>query len=439
MSRLTTLTTLLLFAVGCEELDLSPAMDDEDTGGGRDRGDDGDDDDEDDDDDDDRDGARNGAIPEAPAVRPALFELGQALAFDPILSGNRDIACLSCHPPDLATVDHLTLPAGVGGVTIPRNAPPLFNLHAQSTQFWDNAVREQGNRLITPAGDALTQEMEEVFEFGVVSAQAMFPVTSREEMRGEIGENELANLDDDDFEGIWDGVMARLRANAEYVALLEAAYPGTPVADMTFAHAANAIAGFEIAAFESRGSDYERSLRGEIDLTPEQQQGLEDFDAAGCDRCHSGAGLSDFDLHNTGLAQIGPGMGEGPTGREDRGGGDYRFRTPPLTNTTLTGPWGHAGQYDDLTRFVEHYRTPAADLRAYDPRREIDDSFFWNQHFTGSDDAIVDGLDRRLRGNNRRIDAASIVRFLQALEDPAARDLSWAVPASVPSGLPVAP
>ena len=34
-------------------------------------------------------------------VRPALVRLGQALAFDKILSGNRDISCMTCHLPSL--------------------------------------------------------------------------------------------------------------------------------------------------------------------------------------------------------------------------------------------------------------------------------------------------------------------------------------------------
>jgi cytochrome c peroxidase len=36
-------------------------------------------------------------------VRPELVRLGQALAFDKILSGNKDISCMSCHLPGLAT------------------------------------------------------------------------------------------------------------------------------------------------------------------------------------------------------------------------------------------------------------------------------------------------------------------------------------------------
>jgi hypothetical protein len=42
-------------------------------------------------------------LPPRPQVRPALAKLGQALAFDKILSGNRNISCMTCHLPKFAT------------------------------------------------------------------------------------------------------------------------------------------------------------------------------------------------------------------------------------------------------------------------------------------------------------------------------------------------
>src|SRR5215467_14912643 len=42
-------------------------------------------------------------LPSTPRVRPPLVKLGQALAFDKILSGNRDISCMTCHLPAFAT------------------------------------------------------------------------------------------------------------------------------------------------------------------------------------------------------------------------------------------------------------------------------------------------------------------------------------------------
>ena len=70
----------------------------------------------------------------------------------------------------------------------------------------------------------------------VLAAQAMFPVTNRNEMRGEVGDrdvfgnvNELAAYDTSDFAGIWSGVMKRVLAINAYVAKFNAAFPGVPV------------------------------------------------------------------------------------------------------------------------------------------------------------------------------------------------------------------
>ncbi len=40
-------------------------------------------------------------LPPKPKVRRSLVLLGQALAFDKVLSGNRDISCMTCHLPQL--------------------------------------------------------------------------------------------------------------------------------------------------------------------------------------------------------------------------------------------------------------------------------------------------------------------------------------------------
>ncbi|MFK7744613.1 MAG: cytochrome c peroxidase, partial [Roseobacter sp.] len=74
--------------------------------------------------------------------------IGQMLFYDPILSGNKNIACAHCHHPDFGTGDGLSLGIGEGGQglgpkrtpgqgedriakRIPRNAPGLWNLGAR--------------------------------------------------------------------------------------------------------------------------------------------------------------------------------------------------------------------------------------------------------------------------------------------------------------------
>ncbi len=111
--------------------------------------------------------AGRGIVPleRPPYIRPELVRLGRVLAFDKILSGNRDIACTTCHLPAFATGDGRSLSIGQGGngfgpsrtlpsgIFIPRNAPPLFNIGAMRHLFWDGRV-ELGSHghLKTPAG-----------------------------------------------------------------------------------------------------------------------------------------------------------------------------------------------------------------------------------------------------------------------------------------------
>ncbi len=399
-----------------------------------------------------------GPVAAAPTIRPALVELGQALAFDKILSGNQNISCMTCHHPDLGLGDQRSLSVGEGGAGlgllrlhpdgtfIPRNAPSLFNLHLLGTMFWDGRVKQTASgELITPAGAQLTPAMKAVFEFGAVSAQAMFPVTSMEEMRGHAGQNPIANIPASDFTAIWNAYMSRLQAIPRYEVLFEAAYPGTDFSDMTFAHAANAIAGFEIAAYSATNTDWDRFLAGNNDaLTQDELKGAEAFFTKGaCAGCHSGPAFTNLDHHNTGLAQLGPGKGDGADGRDDFGrqrvsgavADRYKFRTPPLRNVAITGPWGHDGQFTDLTNFVRHYNDPHAQLLAYDPteveealRPTILDTF-------AQISATIDPLMND--ANLNEVEIGRIVLFLDTLTDPASLDLIHTVPESVPSGIPL--
>ena len=45
----------------------------------------------------------------------------------------------------------------------------------------------------------------------------------------------------------------------------------------------------------------------------------------------------------------------------------YRFRTTPLRNVELTGPYGHDGAITSLRAFVEHYSESDKKLLEYDP------------------------------------------------------------------------
>jgi cytochrome c peroxidase len=395
-------------------------------------------------------------LPQAPHVRPALARLGRALAFDKILSGNRDISCMTCHLPQFATGDGRSLPIGTGGLglgparmlvsgsIIPRNAPPLFNLHAMPALFFDGRVSvDASGQFHTPAGAQLTPAMTRVFEFGALSAQPLFPVVKTQEMRGSTG-NHLAALPDTDFQRIWSAAMERLGRIPRYREMFEAAYPGTRFDDMTFAYATNAIAGFIIANFTFDRSPWDRFLGGDDDaLTTDQLLGAQDFLTLKCSICHNGSTFSDLQFHDVALAQFGPGEGVAPNPLDDFGRMNatgnpadiYRFRTAPLRNIELTGPYGHAGQFKELRAFVAHYSQSDIALRNYDPS-QIDPILYGT--LLNNVDAVLAARDTLLQGvviPDTVVDR--LTTYMSALTDPRARDLRSITPARVPSGLPV--
>jgi cytochrome c peroxidase len=395
------------------------------------------------------------ALPLAPPVRPALARLGQALFFDPLLSGNKNISCSTCHLPAFATGDAKSLSVGEGGtglgpdrthptgVLIPRNAPAIFNLGAMQHLFWDGRVqRDAAGHLHTPAAGQLSADMARVLEFGPASALPMFPVTNRQEMRG-TGGNELAVIPDEDLPGIWAGLMRRLGGVPEYRGLFEAAYPGTRFSEMSFAHAANAIGGFMVSRLASADSPWDRFLAGDDGaLTVRQLEGARTFMTLKCSICHTGATFSDEQFHNVAVAQIGPGEGDGPSLRDDFGrmrvtgltDDRYRFRTTPLRNVELTGPYGHDGAIASLRGFVEHYSESDVKLTSFDPMT-LEPSLRGALLLNATD--VLAQRDTLLKGvvlTPELVD--KLVDYMRALTDDAARDLSRIAPARVPSGLP---
>ena len=394
----------------------------------------------------------------APVVRPALVHLGQALAFDKILSGNRDISCMTCHLPALGTGDFRSLSIGQGatglgasrvhpeGLFIPRNAPPLFNLHENKPMFWDGRIfQDDAGTFHTPAGLGITSAMVPVFEFGTISMLPMFPVLSREEMRAFQG-NELAAISDTEQGQIWEALMVRLRQIPEYRKLFEQAYPGQRFDEMNFAHASNAMAGFLLSKLAFSNSPWDRFLAGDDGaMTTVQLQGAKSFmgQTAKCGSCHNGPALTDNKFRNVAVAQFGPGQGDGPSGHDDFGrmrvtgnaAERYAFRTPPLRNVELTAPYGHDGAFFSLRDFVAHYSESTLKLQNYD-FTQLEPLLQGTvlENFT----EILATRDGRLSGlvlSEREVD--DITEFMKALTDPGARTLIGVIPMRVPSGLSI--
>jgi cytochrome c peroxidase len=309
-------------------------------------------------------------LPLAPArpteneYQPDRVKLGHLLFFDPIISGPRDVACSTCHLPGRAFTDGRQFPSGAGASGLgpdrtepapsplrlmPRNSPTVFNVGLFGRMGTEPSV----NGTMFWGANA----------FGIED-QVLNPMAADNELRG-LAYDKVVALD---------SVVARLRANAEYVSLFAAAFadggtsePADPQHLVTTLRLRRALAAYlrELVTPHAPIDDY---LAGnDAALTSAQQQGLALFvGKANCVACHTGPLFSDFTPHVIGVAQMGLGRDTTPgddLGWGEHGGTPYSFRTPPLRYVTRTAPYFHDGAAAtlmDVLRFKNAGRSAEA-------------------------------------------------------------------------------
>jgi cytochrome c peroxidase len=396
--------------------------------------------------------------------------LGQLLFYDAILSGSKTVACSTCHHPRFGTSDGLSLGLGDGASglgpdrvvqadnlpekRIPRNAPGMFNLGALEFTHMFHAGRLEADPT-KPGGirTPLGQEMVEGFS-GVLSAQAMFPVLSGDEMAGHYSENEISEVVRKGFftgeGGAWDLISKRVEAVPEYRERFDAVIGDRPI---YFTDISNVVAEFIAFEWRSDESPFDRHLRGIEPLSGDALAGMKLFyGKAGCADCHSGKFLTDHDFHAIAMPQIGPGKVERfETDTRDigrlrvTGNPDdiYRFRTPSLRNVALTGPYGHDGAYGSLEAVVRHHLDPVKALFSYDLTQavlpELEGAAEWDSAVMADLREITaiaeaNELAPIALGDD---EVSQIIAFLDSLTDPVVKAGRLGVPKSVPSGLPV--
>jgi len=404
-------------------------------------------------------------------------ELGRALFFDKILSGNKNVSCATCHSPLVASGDGLSLGVGQRGqflgpmrITetasgkilsrIGRNAPPLFNLGAKEfvKLNWQGRHELRANGTLNlPSAQFTPAGLE-----NVLAGQALFPLLNAHEMLGQLGENEVVSAAPQGtppgpalFPWSWGALVTRLRGIPQYVDMFKAAFTDVVSVDsMNIAHVGNAISAFQATAFRADKSPYDRYLRGETDaLSSAQLRGMDTFyNKANCASCHSGKFQTDHNFHSIAMPQFGPGVKSSATrkqedvGRREMVADDklkYKFRTPPLRNVAMTAPYGHTGAYSTLEGVIKHHLDPVNSFLNWD-RTQV--SMPSRSDLDVTDFFIMDDPVARLAITNANELAPStltdseikdIVDFLYALTDPSSFDLSRQVPESVPSGLAI--
>ncbi|MEM6634378.1 MAG: cytochrome c peroxidase [Pseudomonadota bacterium] len=403
---------------------------------------------------------------------PAKARIGQLLFYDKILSGNRNISCGTCHHHTHHSTDGLSLGIGEGGVglgpertpgsgtdrvakRIPRNAPGLWNLGHKDIElvFHDGRLSTSnlyGNGFNSPAEEWLPKGLETI-----LAAQALFPLTAQFEMAGNTGENDVAGAVHDRIDAAWPILARRVRGIAEYRDMFMDAFDNVKTTDdITIVEIGNALAAFMGTEWANYDSPFDAYLAGDLSaMSPDAMRGMElFFGKAGCAGCHTGPLFTDHQFHALGLPGYGPGRTRrfdpyardtGRIAESDRLEDAYRFRTPPLRNVALTGPYGHNGAYPTLEGMIRHHLDPVAARADWRPEMARLPEIPW----LAAADFMVQSDKREMARQARHIDItplshtdteiADLLAFLHALTGVSAEDRPLGRPDQVPSGLSV--
>jgi cytochrome c peroxidase len=395
--------------------------------------------------------------------------LGQALFFDPIVSGPQQIACAACHVRSKGSADGLPLAVGLGakGVSeerlkfgnafvVPRNALPFFNRGTEEFRafFWDGRVQKGGSgKIESPLGSLSPEGFD-----NLLAVAATFPPAEPDEMLGRSEwrgatpatyHYELAegNIDPDNFQErtlkVYENLIKRIvgkdgvqpsDTQKLYRDFFQKAYPGVPLDALNIIHVGNALSAYITAAFTLESAPWDLYVKGDNSaLTTTQKRGALVFFGKGrCYVCHTGKQFSDFDFHGLAIPQLtigkhGSHLDYGRAAATSRAEDRFLFRTPPLRNVEKTGPWGHNGVFVTLGQAIEHHVNPVPLL--YAAQQNAPEEARGSGRLLGQRSPILSEISLLTDE-----DINAILAFLSALTSETVMTTELALPASVPSG-----
>jgi cytochrome c peroxidase len=249
-------------------------------------------------------------VPEDNSFSIDRWKLGEKLFFENALSIDNSISCGTCHNPQLAFSDSVSLTPGVYGRAATRNSPTLANVGYHP--------------YLTREGGVPTLEM-----------QVLVPIQEH----NEFGFNIVK-------------IAERLSTDSAYQVMSHLAYNR----QLDAYAIVRALACFErslISGFSPYDRfKYERKTEALNDI---EQAGMQLFfsDKTNCSKCHSGFNFTNYDFENNGLYLNYDDVGRQRLTNQER---DYaRFKVPTLRNVALTKPYMHDGSLLTLKDVVEHY------------------------------------------------------------------------------------
>lgn len=270
-------------------------------------------------------------IPPLPLDNPLIEErvaLGKALFETPLFSIDETFSCASCHMSGYGFAEQRPISPGVQGRGSRRNSMTLVNMAWKESFFWDG--REKTLR-----------------------DQVLKPIESPVELANTLPE-----------------VVRRLKVSEEFPPLFKKAFGSGKI---TALNISLALENFLLTK-TSFGSKFDRSLKGEAELSAEEKRGMELFfteseprmgkKGADCFHCHGGVFFTDHGFHNNGQRDQGDtGQMEVTRKESDRG----KFGTPTLRNIEVTFPYMHNGRVRTLENVIDHYDGGFAVTQTLDP------------------------------------------------------------------------
>jgi cytochrome c peroxidase len=257
-----------------------------------------------------------------PADNPrndAKVALGKRLFFETGLSRTGKMSCATCHDPGKGWTDHLPRAIGNDGHSVDRNAPTILDAASLAGPYlWDGRAPRLEDQVL-----------------------AVFAASK-------------------EFDQSEDAAVAFLK-QANYGADFLAAF-GT--AGISLDRVAKAIAAFERTVVTG-DSPVDKFMAGdEAALSPDARRGIGVFAGPGkCIACHKGPMLTDESYHRT-FVEENDDCGGSQGRKAITGTADdmAKYRTPPLRNVAMTGPYFHNGRALSLEAVVAHYvKTPVGD------------------------------------------------------------------------------
>lgn len=264
-------------------------------------------------------------------------ELGRLLFFEPLLSGNHQRSCASCHDPLKGFADARSKSESFDHTgTVKRNSPTVFNAVFSDRYFHDLRARDLGD------------QMEHV-------------ITSAKE-----------------FNTDWDRISETLNQSAEYRQLFAAAFNTDAHSAVNSQNVRFAMAAY-ISGLYGFNSQFDQMIRGELTEKNKNYnsivRGYNLFAGkAACASCHFAPVFNGTvpPFYTESESEV-LGVPEDPYADEpvlgsDKGRGEallkdqlgfyaYSFKTPGLRNIALTAPYMHNGSYPDLQKVMEFYNS----------------------------------------------------------------------------------